>query len=94
MNEPPKSENNGQASQELAELLEVWGRTLPKEFTLGTVGNGASRRRYPDLHFTADEKIPGLYYADLDPQALPLNGNGHAGGMDFKQEDTETKTEE
>ena len=86
MKEPSKPNQNGQAEQELEKLLSEWRRTLPKEFKLGTVGNGGSKhRRYPDLHFTADEKIPGLYYADLDPQSLGFNDNGHADGMEFRE---------
>jgi hypothetical protein len=63
--------------KELEDLLAGWSKSLPEEFTLGTVGNGNGTKRphYPDLHFKADDEIPGLYYADLDLRALGQNGN-------------------
>jgi hypothetical protein len=68
----------------LDSIMEQWRKTLPpREFTLGTVGNGSTKgtlRHYPDLDFKEDEEIPGLYYAKLDPSNLPKqsgNGNGH-----------------
>ena len=95
MNNPSETAENGQAMRELEKLLQEWSRTLPRNFTVGTVVTGqSSNRRYPDLYFTADDKIPGLYYADLDPQCLVFNGNGsaHQNGIDFRQD--ETKEEE
>ena len=84
--------DSAQAERDLEELLAKWSQTLPDEFTLGTVGNGSRpgvHHQYPDLHFKADGRTPGLYYADLDPSFLSANGNGH---VEFTDEDAVTDT--
>jgi len=76
------TENGNSAMAEtLDELLKEWTQTLPREFTLGTVGNGSSGvpHRYPDLHFKADEHIPGRYYAALEIDEHSRTGNGSQG---------------
>jgi hypothetical protein len=85
-----------QAEQQLEELLSKWSQTLPESFTLGTVGNGSrgtTGLHYPDLHFKADGRVPGLYYADLDLKVLAPNGNGHkTNGIEFEQEGSDKET--
>ena len=71
------------ALTKLDSIIETLRQSLPKEFTLGTVGNGTSQgtqHHYPDLHFKADETVPGLYYAQLDARTLS-NGNGNHAPM-------------
>ena len=78
MKEKIRKAVDGEAERKLEEWLAQWSKTLPEEFTVGTVGNGNGRKQphYPDLHFKADAKIPGSYYADLDQKTLGQNGNG------------------
>ena len=95
MKDNVKKVDSAQMEQDLEELLDKWSRTLPDEFTLGTVGNGSRpgvHHQYPDLHFKADGEIPGLYYADLDPNFLSpkSKGNGH---VEFTNEEAETTRE-
>lgn len=69
----------------LESIMKEWRKTLPpKEFTLGTVGNGMTKgtlHHYPDLYFREDDSVPGLYFAKLDPSSLAKrNGNGNGNG--------------
>jgi hypothetical protein len=92
-NDPMVNGNGADADRQLDELVETFSKTLPKEFTVGTIGNSSTqgKKRYPDLHFRADDQTPGLYFADLDPRTLPANG--HANGVEIvrDQEDEERK---
>src|SRR4051812_20346009 len=70
------------ASHDLDAITRQWLNDLPREFTMGNkpqsfgdVAPSLSR----DLHFVADDVIPGLYYAKLDP-TMRLNGNGNGNG--------------
>lgn len=43
---------------------------LPKEFTLTGQLTRNGERRFPDLNFKADPKIPGLFSAEVDPNCI------------------------
>ena len=83
-----KDDSNGTALQDLDDFVEAWNQTLPKSFTIGT--SKGSRHRYPALHFTADDTVPELYHADLDPQAMS-NGNRNHGVSANVVDDSEGK---
>jgi hypothetical protein len=63
-------------AQELAEELR---RSLPSEFTLAARVPRDGTPEFPDLHFKLDPTVPGLYFADVDPDFIMArkSRNGH-----------------
>lgn len=61
------------------ELADELRRSLPKEFTLAARVMRDGKPEFPDLHFKSDPKIPGLYFADVDPDFIMVrkSRNGH-----------------
>jgi hypothetical protein len=61
------------------ELADELRRTLPPEFKLAARATRDGIHEFPDLHFKVDPTIPGLYFADVDPDFIMArkSRNGH-----------------
>lgn len=56
----------------MEKFVEEWLKNLPfgNEFTLSAPTAREGEIQYPDLHFIADPKVPGLFRAKVDPDFI------------------------
>lgn len=62
--------NNGNSSVEVKakQIVDEWKATLPTSFIIRSRATRDGGPAYPELHFVADDDVPGLYFADVPSQ--------------------------